>query len=132
VSKRDKPFNNPFGGLKLKVEEKSKPPKAPTRVEPKAPPEEDESALFLSSVGEVVPVKKGAPRVEPPVPESKLAHVVDPEVEALTELAELVAGNGPLDLADTDEYIEGSAPGLDPRILRRLRKGDYAVQGHLD
>src|SRR5207245_6077975 len=31
-----------------------------------------------------------------------------------------------------DEYIEGSAPGLDHRLVAALRKGQYAVQGHLD
>src|SRR5262249_29311153 len=33
---------------------------------------------------------------------------------------------------DSDEYIEGIAPGIDKRLLKKLRKGEYALQGHLD
>src|SRR5690606_7306075 len=68
----------------------------------------------------------------PPPPAAELRRVVDEEEEVLDTLAELVAGSGPFDLADSDEYIEGAVPGLDKRILRRLRRGDYAVQAHLD
>jgi DNA-nicking Smr family endonuclease len=136
VSKREKPFNNPFGQLKL---EKPKPPEKPSA--PKAAPpsskksrpsDEDEAALFLASVGEVYPVRKG-PRVSaPPIPARTASHVVDSEVEALTELAELVAGTGSLDVASTESSIEAAASGLDPRILKRLRAGDYSFQAQLD
>jgi DNA-nicking Smr family endonuclease len=54
------------------------------------------------------------------------------DAEAYAQLADLVDGAGPFDIADTDEYIEGLAPGIDKRLLRKLRKGDYALQGHLD
>ena len=47
-------------------------------------------------------------------------------------LSDLVAGDGTLDVADTDEYIEGLAPGVDRRILGRLRRGEFSVQAHLD
>jgi DNA-nicking Smr family endonuclease len=138
VSKREKPFNNPFGDLKLKKPEapnKSPPVKAAAQPRAKArgaSSEEDESLLFLQSVGEVSPVRRGPVVSAPPVPQRRADHVVDPEIEALTELAELVAGKGPIDVTDTDEYIEGAAPGLDPQILRKLRAGDFSVQGHLD
>ncbi|HZH03980.1 MAG TPA: Smr/MutS family protein, partial [Myxococcaceae bacterium] len=136
MTKRPKPFNNPFSDLKL-----AKPsPSGQTRTAPAPPParkpshavEEDEAALFLASVGEVAPVRSRAPVSAPPPPEHRPIRVIDPEEEAMTELAELVAGNGPMDLADTDEYVEGHAPGLDARILKRLRAGEYAVQAHLD
>jgi DNA-nicking Smr family endonuclease len=50
----------------------------------------------------------------------------------LAELADLCGGDGPFDIADTDEYIEGTAEGIDRRLLKRLRAGDYAVQAHVD
>lgn len=58
-----------------------------------------------------------------------------PEDEfALAErfLASFVDGEVSFDLADTDEYVEGSVCGLDPRIVRRLRAGEFAVQAHMD
>ena len=32
----------------------------------------------------------------------------------------------------SDEYVEGAVQGLDPRILQRLRRGQYAWQAYLD
>ncbi|CAN0559197.1 unnamed protein product, partial [Laminaria digitata] len=58
--------------------------------------------------------------------------VYDEDAEALAELASLVDGTGHFDISDTDEFIEGCMEGLDRRILRRLKRGDYAHRGHLD
>jgi DNA-nicking Smr family endonuclease len=55
-----------------------------------------------------------------------------PDLDALQALEALVSGEAPFDLADTDEFIEGRVPGLDPAIVRRLRRGEFAVQGHVD
>ena len=135
MAKRPSPFNNPFGELKL-------PQAAPKAAQPKAakvasrredPATDDEAELFRLSVGEVAPLRSSrglAPPREPPSAAS--IKVVNGEIEALTQLCELVAGEGPFDLVNSDEYVEGGAPGLDPRILKRLRAGDYSPQTHLD
>lgn len=47
-------------------------------------------------------------------------------------LRDLVDGVVPFDIADSDEYIEGAVQGLDRAVLRRLRRGEYSVQAHLD
>lgn len=132
MGKKQQPFNNPFSGLRLEKPAPAK-PAAAARSEPKRTDgEEDEAALFLASVGEVEPVRAGPASVHRPPPVPPELRWVDPEEEALDELAELVAGKGPLDLAERRESIEGHAPGLDARILRRLRAGEYPVQAHLD
>jgi DNA-nicking Smr family endonuclease len=51
---------------------------------------------------------------------------------AYAELADLVEGSGRFDVDDTGEGMEGIAEGIDRRLLRRLKRGEYAVQGHLD
>ena len=56
----------------------------------------------------------------------------DADADALEELRALVQGDRPFDLADSDEFVEGWVAGFDHGIVRRLRRGDYAVQGHLD
>jgi DNA-nicking Smr family endonuclease len=43
-----------------------------------------------------------------------------------------VQGDRPFDLADSDEFIEGWVAGFDHAIVRRLRRGEYAVQAHYD
>lgn len=124
-----KPFHNPFVGLKLSVPEKR--PEPPPVEEPQ-PLQEGEEELFLRAVGEVEPVRKGANRVALKPPRRPVARIVDDEEEALFELQELVAGRAPFDLVDSDEYIEGSIASLDRRVLRRLRNGEYSIQGTLD
>jgi len=50
----------------------------------------------------------------------------------MATLADLVSGEADFDITDTREYIEGTVVGLDPRLVRRLRRGDFARQAHLD
>jgi DNA-nicking Smr family endonuclease len=71
-------------------------------------------------------------RVAPPPPTSTPRPVTDDDAEALAELAELVSGAGAFDLANSVEFIEGAAAGVDRRLVRRLRAGDFAYQAHLD
>jgi len=55
-----------------------------------------------------------------------------PDAEAYAKLADLASGTGPFDLADTGEFVCGLAPGVDRRLLKQLRRGEFAVQSHLD
>lgn len=43
-----------------------------------------------------------------------------------------MSGDAPFDLSDSDEFIEGRVPGLDANIVRRLRRGEFAIQDHID
>lgn len=128
MGKQRKPFNNPFSDLKLPEQLPSEQPQ-----EEPAPRIEDEADLFRAAVGEVTPVR-GSPKLPPlrPLPSAQALRGLDPDAEAFAELCELVAEQGPLDLNDSDEHIEGAAPGLDARILRSLRAGQYSIQAHLD
>jgi DNA-nicking Smr family endonuclease len=69
----------------------------------------------------------GVVRTPPPAP-----NRARDEAEAYAQLADLVDGHGPFDISATDEYLEGLAPGIDRRLLRKLKRGEYAVQAHLD
>jgi DNA-nicking Smr family endonuclease len=57
---------------------------------------------------------------------------LDPDLEAYDELRALVTGEAAFDISDTDQFIEGHAHGLDPGVVRKLRRGEFAVQAHLD
>jgi DNA-nicking Smr family endonuclease len=112
---------------------KPEPQHAPKNVAvPPAPPE-DATTLFLDAVAGVRPLDPGTrARVDSPAPASPARAVTDPDAEALAELCDLVTGSAPFDISDSDEYIEGAMVGLDPRLLRRLRNGEFASQAHLD
>lgn len=125
-----KPFHNPFRGLKLELPQ-SRPATEPARApQPETVPEDDRE-LFLRAVGDVQPLRQGGERV-PPRAAPRPPRIVDDDEEVLFELAELVAGRAPFDIADSDEFIEGCVQDLDRRILKRLRNGDYSIQATLD
>jgi len=128
-------MHQPFRDLKRAGRKPSPPPSAPpARVAP--PPEEapvDPTSLFLDAMADVRPLPAHErERVAGPAPASPAREVTRPDAEALAELCDLVAGTVPLDISDTDEHIEGVMHGLDPRLLRRLRAGEFAYQAHLD
>ena len=78
------------------------------------------------------PVERGGARRPPRSPRVRAEEFWHADLEALRELEALVSGEAPFDLSDSDEFIVGRVSGLDPAIVRRLRKGEYAVQGHVD
>lgn len=103
------------------------PPPAPT------PPAASDEDLFLREMADVRPLSsEERSRVVPPPPAPPERTVTDPDAEALAELSDLVTGAGSFDIADSVEFVEGAVVGLDRRLVRRLRNGDFAYQSHLD
>ncbi len=96
---------------------------------PLGPP--DDADLFTSAVAGVVPLQR-RDRVEGLPPADGHGQPVSEEAETLAALSDLVTGAARFDISDTREYVEGTVVGLDPRVLRRLRRGDYAWQGYVD
>lgn len=73
------------------------------------------------------------PRIDAPAPASLTTRIpIDEEAEALAVLSDLVTGNGDFDISDATEYVEGAVVGLDARILKRLRRGEFAYQAMID
>lgn len=100
---------------------------------PAAPVELDPTSLFLKAVSGAKPLASHErARVDAPPPASERRAISDPDAEALAELFDLVEGAAPFDLSDSDEYVEGCVIGIDPRLVRRLRHGEFAYQAHLD
>jgi DNA-nicking Smr family endonuclease len=144
VPRRDEKnaFNRPFGALaKLKEAAREQAPAKPTlrarkpaapAAAPAAPRRaETDEDLFLAEMAGTQKID-GRTRVgvEPTPPRAKPRPSDDAEV--LAQLADLCGGDGAFDIADSDEYIEGVADGIDKRLLRRLRAGEYAMQAHVD
>jgi DNA-nicking Smr family endonuclease len=100
---------------------------------PLSTPPPNDAALFLKAVSGVKPLgARARERVAQPAPALPNREVTHPDAEALAELCDLVTGTTPFDITDSDEYVEGAMVGLDPRLLRRLRSGEFAYQMHLD
>lgn len=93
----------------------------------------EEHLLFQEAMYQVQPLpQEGAyvvpPRARPGPPRSP----ENEELEALTRLTELVAGQGDFDLSLTDEYLEGRVAALNPQIMLALKAGAFPVQDYLD
>jgi DNA-nicking Smr family endonuclease len=87
---------------------------------------------FARAMDGVVRLRDARTRVDGPAPAGEARPPVSEDAEALALLSDLVDGNTRFDISDTREYVEGAIVGLDPRLVRRLRRGDFAWQAHLD
>lgn len=125
-----KPFNNPFGKVRLDPPARAPDPAPPPQPLAQPPPSEEE--LWAQAVEGARPLGGRNQRVGPKAPRGGPGEFRHPDLEALRELEALVSGDAPFDIADTDEYVEGHVSGLDPELVRKLRRGEYSVQGHVD
>jgi DNA-nicking Smr family endonuclease len=130
----DRPLNAPFRGLRQRLKSVGPTvPSPPLPAPPRAVPPPDDGTLFSRAMEGVVPLGAEArERVDGPAPVAEPRPPVTEEAEALAALSDLVSGAAHFDITETREYLEGHVVGLDPRLLRRLRRGDYSWQAHLD
>jgi len=137
MSKKDT-FHSPFAevgkALKKKLEADeaaAAAAKKPPPPKPKAKVEEDDGRTFAEMMGSAPirqdPRGKNASKVEAPP-----SRGASDEAEAWVDFASLVEGQGGFDFEGSDEIVEGAIAGLDKRILRSLRRGDYPIGARLD
>ncbi|MEO8296222.1 MAG: Smr/MutS family protein [Burkholderiales bacterium] len=90
-----------------------------------------ERDLFVRSVGPVIPLTRPVRLVHhrprpAPVPRQRLLDDARVLRESLSDEFD------PATLIDTDEQLAWGRPGVGPEVLRKLRRGVWVVQGHLD
>ncbi len=94
--------------------------------------------LWEDAIGGVRPLAPTAPRAapgrEPPeiVTHRAARSRTRDDAETDAALADLVAGAGQFELLEHDDTHEGLAPGVDRRLLKKLRAGEYPIEGQLD
>ena len=131
-------FESPFKDLKKLVKDRPAAAPVPVVAKPKPPPPvaiapaaPDDAALLnqaLAGVRRLNGSNGGRNAIEPEV----WRNVVSEDAEVLAQLSDLVSGQTPFELTETEEYVEGARVGLDPRVVTRLRRGEFSSQGHLD
>jgi DNA-nicking Smr family endonuclease len=148
----DSPFFQPFLALQPKGRKatKAEGPKkegpakkepaerAAAPIEPETPtPEPSEAetfAMYMAGVRALDAPRARIPRSSNPVaaePRPK-AQGKDLDEEARAALHSLVAEGFRFEVSDDGERIEGRRLDVDPRELRRLRRGAYTIDGRLD
>ncbi|MCU0587887.1 MAG: Smr/MutS family protein [Syntrophobacteraceae bacterium] len=82
----------------------------------------------------VIPLDQSGPRRIPPPPPTQTPprFLSMEEEEVRNHLLRLVEGDLDFEISFSDEYIDGAVTGLSPRVLKKLRQGEFSYQNHLD
>jgi len=121
----------------------SLPPKIPVKPIGLDPNDPDyENKLFLAAMADVVPLAKGncirSNIASKPL--KSMEHTVNcqnksvgcADYESLQNLKRLVEKGDGFVVAQTPEYIEGRVYCDNPEITKRLHRGDFSIQAHID
>ena len=98
---------------------------------------EIEEKLFIEAMEGVTPIPRehGVERIGH-IRRSEIRPAEDPEkreeAEALSRLTSLVKNGAGFNILDTPEYIEGTGYNVPPEVARRLHRGNYSIQAHVD
>ena len=133
-------FTSPFKDLKLMLRERAAalppvPQPLPAKIKAPPPPRAvtaiNEEELFREAFAGVRRLGNGRAERLVAAPQHK-TEIVTEDAEVLAALSDLVSGQGKFELTESDEYVEGMRAGLDPRVVTRLRRGEFSVQAHID
>jgi DNA-nicking Smr family endonuclease len=132
---------NPFQDLKVLLEAKSISFPDCHRFDLAHPENEQnpdfEERLFSEAMEGVIPIsrdncverifqKKQSEIGRPEAPKKK------EDAETLLRLTNLVKYGTGFNVFETPEYVEGTGYNVHPEIARRLHRGDYSIQAHVD
>ena len=129
---------NPFEELKGLLKEESVEwggKRSKTTVlhdEPAQEPVPDDDELFASAMEDVTPITEDrrVVRMKETDPPGSLPE--EEEREGLERLEKLISSGEGFVVEDTPEYVEGFWHMVHPEIARRLHRGEYSIQDHLD
>ncbi len=131
----------PFEDLKALLESRSKLPVHLTFDRPIKPfgeksnsekDPDDDQKLFEKAMADVKPIAKEnlIENTSPPNPPAD--HENNEDYETLMCLKNLVNSGKGFVVADTPEYIEDTGYKVHPEITKRLHRGDFSIQAHID
>lgn len=132
---RQKRFHRPFTNLKKLIDRKQLNLASHAPVRAKSQPrltQQQEDELFIQAMKGVTPLQHNLHRQVPSKSLTVLSTRTPEEAESVKALRRLIRTGQGFEVAQTDEYMEACAPGIDPRITRRLHQGRYTIQDHID
>lgn len=89
---------------------------------------------FLEAMSGVTPLPS-EPRTRVRTRESRLEPAnptPDEARQVMDHLSRLVKGEIDMDITFSAEYIEGSVRGFDRELMKKLKKGEFPIQDHID
>ena len=129
--------HNPFDCLKDLVDRKDLPPSMPTRntsqrKKDTAYDHQSEGQLFLEAMAGVNPIARDHIVGKNVAMKPAENHRYILEDEAFSRLVRLVNYGEGFIVSDTPEYIEGTGYNVRQEVARRLHRGDFSIQAHID
>lgn len=91
-----------------------------------------ENDLFMEAMANIKPIARDDCLEHDAAPRSLQTPEHDYEAETLLQLEKLVKHGEGFVVADTPEYIEGTGYNVHPELTKRLHRGDFSIQAHLD
>jgi DNA-nicking Smr family endonuclease len=133
----NKPMHRPFGNLdalikrrKIKLAAFNDSSKPTTPSQPVDP--QEEARLFAEAMADVIPLRSNRHWCFPAGRPERADSEVDDDVWTCKALKKLVEEGRGFNVSHTSEYMEVRGPGVAPEVVRRLRRGFYAIQDHVD
>ena len=127
----------PFKHLKELIERKEVRLKPASDMEldasqDEAPDSREEEAIFAEAMADVKRISRANCSVSEPTARIRSKTESNLEHESVEELKNLVKYGTGFIVSLTPEYIEGVSDTVNPDIARRLHKGDFSIQAHID
>jgi DNA-nicking Smr family endonuclease len=96
--------------------------------------EQDDDVLFQEAMKDVAPLNETRKKiVRSPSRREELADRLQSQEERERHyLAALVKDSSAWDISFSDEYMMGAVSGLGPKVMRRLKRGEFSVQDYID
>jgi DNA-nicking Smr family endonuclease len=96
--------------------------------------EEGDESLFQEAMKDVVPLKKTRKKIvrSPSRREDAGDSLQNQEERERQYLTALVEDASVWDISFSDEYMVGAVPGIGPKVMRKLKRGEFSVQDYID
>ncbi|MCP4629386.1 MAG: DNA mismatch repair protein MutS [bacterium] len=88
--------------------------------------------IFKEEMADVKRISRSQCVAPCPLPPETPGADANPDHDAVVQLKKLVQYGTGFVVSLTPEYIEGTAHGVNPAIARRLHRGDFSIQDHID
>jgi DNA-nicking Smr family endonuclease len=88
--------------------------------------------LFNAAMADVKKISRTQCVTSSPRPPVTPNPATNPDMESVLRLKNLVNYGTGFVVSLTPEYIEGTAHAVNPAIARRLHRGDFSIQDHID
>ena len=105
-----------------------------TPLQPERKKEKNDEDLFESAMKNVIPIKKDKTIITPNFAEEESFSKQSPKPHKTAEedFSTLVKEPGAWDISFSDEYMVGAVSGVGPKIMKRLKRGEFSVQDYID